>query len=328
MNNKMVTINKESKSILITGGLGFIGSHIVEHFIKNGHNVWVVDNESSFNSGYRNDNAIYIKEDIRSDKLEEIFQDNHFDICIHLAAQASVTSSIKDPINDASINILGSINIIKLCKKYNCSKFIAASSAAVYGNPKHLPIDENHSTDVLSPYGLSKLTMEKYIQLSGVPYIICRFSNVYGERQNAFGEAGVVSIFDDAMLNGKNVFIDGDGKQSRDFIYVKDVADIIYRLCSSEIKNEIFNISTNTSCTINELFKTMAKVYGYKKEPIYRASRIGDIKESILDNKKLKRLPNIDKLTSSLAGLNNLHNYSKTNSILYTNKEYSNYVKS
>ena len=328
MTNKMVTIHKKSKGILITGGLGFIGSHVVDSFVENGHNVWVVDNGFSLNSGYRNNKAIYIKEDIRSEKLEDIFQDNHFDICIHLAAQASVTSSVKDPMNDASVNILGSINIIKLCKKYNCSKIIVASSAAVYGNPKYIPIDENHSTEVLSPYGLSKLTMEKYLQLSEVPYIICRFSNVYGERQNAFGEAGVVSIFSDAMLKGKDVFIDGDGKQSRDFIYVKDVADIIYKLSTSEIKNEIFNISTNTSCTINELFKMMAKVYGYEKEPIYRAARIGDIKESILDNEKIKILPNIDKLTPSHAGLNNLHNYSQTNRILCTNKEISNYVKS
>lgn len=301
-------------NILITGGLGFIGSHVVDCFIENGHNVWVVDNGSSLNSGYRNNKAIYIKEDIRSDKLEGIFQNTHFDFCIHLAAQASVTSSVKDPINDASINILGSINIINLCKKYNCTKIIVASSAAVYGNPKYLPVDEEHPTEILSPYGLSKLTMEKYIQLSGVPYIICRFSNVYGERQNAFGEAGVVSIFSDAMLNGKDVFIDGNGEQSRDFIYVKDVANILYEICSSEIKNETFNISTNTSCTINELFKIMSKIYVYNKEPTYRAPRIGDIKESILDNKKLKRLPKIGKLTSSYVGLNNLYNYSKENS--------------
>ena len=301
-------------NILITGGLGFIGSHVVDCFVENGYNVWIIDNESSLNSGYRNSKVIYIKEDIRSDKLEGIFQNTHFDFCIHLAAQASVTRSVKDPINDASVNILGSINIINLCKKYNCTKIIVASSAAVYGNPKYLPVDEEHPTEILSPYGLSKLTMEKYIQLSGVPYIICRFSNVYGERQNAFGEAGVVSIFSNAMQNNKDVFIDGDGEQSRDFVYVKDVADIIYKLCSSDIKNEILNVSTNTSCTINELFKTMAKVYDYKKEPIYRTSRVGDIKESILDNKKLKRLPKIGKLTSSYVGLNNLYNYSKANS--------------
>ncbi len=296
-------------NILITGGLGFIGSHVVDCFVENGHNVWVIDNESSLNSGYRNNKAIYIKEDIRSDKLEEIFRDIHFDACIHLAAQASVTSSVKDPINDASVNILGSINIIQLCKKYNCGKMLVASSAAVYGNPKYLPVDEEHPTEILSPYGLSKLTMEKYIQLSGVPYIICRFSNVYGERQNAFGEAGVVSIFSDAMQNNKDVFIDGDGEQSRDFVYVKDVANIIYKLCSSDIKNEILNVSTNTSCTINELFKTMAKVYGYEKEPIHRESRIGDIKNSTLDNTHLMQVIQLYKFISLDKGLQGLGNY-------------------
>lgn len=296
-------------NILITGGLGFIGSHVVDCFVENSHNVWVVDNGSSLNSGYRNNNAIYIKEDIRSDKLEGIFQNTHFDFCIHLAAQASVTSSVKDPINDASVNILGSINIINLCKIYNCTKIIVASSAAVYGNPKYLPVDEEHPTEILSPYGLSKLTMEKYIQLSGVPYIICRFSNVYGERQNAFGEAGVVSIFSDAMQNNKDVFIDGDGEQSRDFVYVKDVADIIYKLCSSDIKNEILNVSTNTSCTINELFKTMAKVYDYRKEPIHRESRIGDIKDSTLDNTQLMQITKLYKFISLDKGLQRLGNY-------------------
>lgn len=296
-------------NILITGGLGFIGSHVVDCFVENSHNVWVVDNGSSLNSGYRNNNAIYIKEDIRSDKLEGIFQNTHFDFCIHLAAQASVTRSVKDPINDASVNILGSINIINLCKKYNCTKIIVASSAAVYGNPKYLPVDEEHPTEILSPYGLSKLTMEKYIQLSGVPYIICRFSNVYGERQNAFGEAGVVSIFSDAMQNNKDVFIDGDGEQSRDFVYVKDVADIIYKLCSSDIKNEILNVSTNTSCTINELFKTMAKVYDYRKEPIHRESRIGDIKDSTLDNTQLMQITKLYKFISLDKGLQRLGNY-------------------
>lgn len=295
-------------SILVTGGAGFIGSHVIDSFIENNKEIISIDNYSSINSGYINKKAKYIKMDILSDEVENIFKNNNIEYCIHLAAQASVTNSIQDPANDANINILGSIKILELCKKYSCKKIIAASSAAVYGNPSKLPISEKHTTNTISPYGLSKLTMEKYIQLSGVPYVICRFSNVYGERQNAFGEAGVVSIFNEAMINNKDVFIDGNGEQSRDFIYVKDVANIIYQLCSSDITNETFNVSTNTSCTINKLFETMAKIYNYAKEPINREARIGDIRESILDNTCLTKRTQLKKFVSLNAGIQSLRN--------------------
>ena len=197
-----------------------------------------------------------------------------------------------------------------LCKKYNCKKIIVASSAAVYGNPKSLPIDEDHSTEILSPYGLSKLTMEKYVKLSGVPYVICRFSNVYGERQNAFGEAGVVSIFNDAMLNNKDVFIDGDGEQSRDFIYVKDVAQIIYQLSQIDVNNQIFNVSTNKVCSINELFNQMAKIYNYSKKPLLRKERVGDIKHSVLNNSTLIKNITLSDFTTLDIGLHELFEYS------------------
>ena len=294
--------------VLVTGGEGFIGSHIIDKLIEKGHNVISIDNNSSPNSGYKNPNATYIRADIISKDIDFVFGKYCIDGCIHLAAQASVTSSIKDPINDANINILGSLNVIRLCKKYAIKKIIVASSAAIYGNPEYLPINENHSTDVLSQYGLSKLTMEKYIKLSNLPYLICRFSNVYGERQNAFGEAGVVSIFNDSMMNNKDVFIDGDGEQSRDFIYVKDVFEIICNLLESDIKNNIYNISTNKSCTINQLFKLMAKKYKYRKLPIHRKERIGDIKHSILDNSKLCKHINFYDFTAIDDGLSHLIN--------------------
>lgn len=301
-----------NKKILITGGSGFIGSHVVDYFVDNGHEVIVVDNEISINSGYKNKNAIYLKFDINSEKLEELFENYNFEVCVHLAAQASVSVSIKNPIYDATVNILGTIHLLELCKKYNC-KFIAASSAAVYGNPKYLPIDEMHNTAPLSQYGLSKLTMEKYIKISGIPYVICRFSNVYGERQNSSGEAGVVSIFNDAMIKNENIYIDGDGEQSRDFIYVKDVAKIIYKLFKNKVENKILNISTNKAYTINDLFEIMAKIHNYKKSPIYRDSRIGDIKNSILDNSQLRQLIDGEVFMSLEGGLQKLGNYNIIN---------------
>ena len=273
-------------NILITGGEGFVGSHIIDKLIDSNYNVISVDNNCAINSGYLNPKARYIKADILSDEFEEVFKKYKIEYCIHLAAQTSVTTSINNPYKDAETNILGSIKVVELCKKYNCKKLIAASSAAVYGNPQYLPIDENHPTNPMSPYGLSKLTMEKYIQLSGVPYIIFRFSNAYGPRQNSSNEGGVIAIFDKAMRNNEPINIYGDGEQIRDFIYVEDIANICVKALASNIKDEVINFSTNQGESLNELFEEMSKIYGYKQEPNYMPERNGDIKDSILANKK------------------------------------------
>ena len=297
-------------SILVTGGAGFIGSHIIDSLIESNLDVISVDNYSAVNSGYVNKAAKYINADILSNSIENVFQNHSIDYCIHLAAQASVNNAIKDPINDAYINILGSLNIIKLCKKYGCKKIIAASSAAVYGNPQELPIQESHTTEPLSQYGLSKITMEKYIQLSGIPYIICRFSNVYGERQTSHGEAGVVSIFDYAMKKNNQVYIDGDGMQYRDFIYVRDVADIINKIIKSHVNNEIINISTGNTCSINQLFQYMKTIYHYDYRPIYRDERKGDIRHSVLDNSKICSILKSYSYTNIEDGIENLYKFS------------------
>lgn len=299
----------QNSNVLITGGAGFIGSHITDEIVNRGHNVVVVDNISVPNSGYRNSKAKYIKMDILQKEFESVFLENNIDYCIHLAAQASVTKSISNPSNDANINILGSIKLFELCKKYNCKKILVASSAAVYGNPKYLPIDEKHPTEPMSPYGLSKLAMEKYIQMSDVPFIIFRFSNVYGERQSSGGEAGVIAIFNDAMKNRKEVFIDGDGKQSRDFIYVKDVAKIVADVAFANIQNEIFNISTNTACSINELFENLARVRNYKLQAKHSPARIGDIRNSILENSKLLNRIDIPSFITLQDGLQQLRSH-------------------
>lgn len=193
-------------------------------------------------------------------------------------------------------------------------KIVVASTAAVYGNPKYLPIDENHPAEPISPYGLSKLTMEKYLELSGLNYMILRFSNVYGERQTALGEAGVISIFDYAMRNNKDVFIDGDGEQSRDFIYVKDAADIVTYLTAIPNNNEIINVSTNSLCSINQLFQKMSQIYNYNKPAIHRIPRIDDIKKSRLDNSKLMAMLNYTNFQKLEKGLQNLleHNHKQS----------------
>lgn len=278
------------ENILITGGAGFIGSHAADLLIEKGYNVFVVDNLSSGCGCNLNKDAKFYNMDINSPRLEDVFKENKIDYVFHFAAQASVGFSTKNPTEDAVENILGSINILKFSKNYGVKKFIAASTAAVYGFPEYLPVDEKHSTKCLSFYGLSKLTMEKYIELFGVDYIIFRLANVYGPRQSALGEAGVVAIFSDKMKSNKEVEIHGDGEQTRDFVYVSDVAQACIHAIQSEIKNEIINISTNKATSINKLFKLMGSKYNYNKKPNYGEERLGDIKHSVLNNEKCKKL--------------------------------------
>lgn len=278
------------ENILITGGAGFIGSHAADLLIEKGYNIFVVDNLSSGCGCNLNKDAKFYNMDINSPRLEDVFKENKIDYVFHFAAQASVSFSTKNPTEDAVENILGSVNILKFSKNYGVKKFIAASTAAVYGFPEYLPVDEKHSTKCLSFYGLSKLTMEKYIELFGVDYIIFRLANVYGPRQSALGEAGVVAIFSDKMKSDKEVEIHGDGEQTRDFVYVSDVAQACIHAIQSEIKNEIINISTNKATSINKLFKLMGSKYNYNKKPSYGKERLGDIKHSVLNNEKCKKL--------------------------------------
>lgn len=292
--------------VLVTGGAGFIGSHVVDLLIEKNCNVIIVDNLSSGFASNLNKRAKFYNLDINSPDLENVFKENKIDFVFHFAAQANVSFSTKYPSVDATENILGSINILKLCKKYTVKKFIPASTAAVYGAPKHLPVDEKHDTTCLSFYGISKFTMEKYTELFGVDYIIFRFANVYGPRQSAYGEAGVVAIFADKMKKNEDITIHGDGEQTRDFIYVCDVAKTCVLAIENDVRNEIINVSTNEAISINKLFNIMKNQYNYNKQPNYGEERAGDIKHSILDNKKLHKMFNFMPQTSVEEGLKTL----------------------
>lgn len=294
------------ENVLITGGAGFIGSHVNDLLIENGYNVFVVDNLSSGFDSNLNKNSRFYNLDINSPQLENLFQENKIDYIFHFAAQASVSFSTKYPTEDAKENILGSINVLKFAKKYGVKKFITSSTAAVYGVPEYLPVDEVHKTTCLSFYGLSKLTVEKYVELFDVDFIIFRFANVYGPRQSAHGEAGVVAIFADKMKDNQEISIHGDGEQTRDFVYVSDVAQACLRAIQSEIKNEIINVSTNKSISVNKLFELMSKEYNYKKAPTYTQERFGDIKHSVLDNKKCIKLLGFEPQTPLEKGFSHL----------------------
>ena len=290
--------------ILVTGGAGFIGSHIVDELINNSYNVIVADNLSTGRMENINNSAIFYNIDIKDKtRLETLFINNKIKYIIHLAAQASVGYSMKYPIRDANENIISSLNLIELAKKYNIKKLIVSSTAAIYGEPQYLPIDENHNANPSSYYGLSKLTMEKYIELSNIDYIIFRFSNVYGPRQIPEGEAGVVSIFMDYFINNNEINIFGDGNQTRDFIYVKDIAKILF-LCikNDNMTKEIINISSNVSISINELYEKLKHITKKDLKVNYLEERRGDIKHSLLNNSKLLNYIDI-KLTNINAGL-------------------------
>ncbi|WP_434643734.1 SDR family oxidoreductase [Thermoanaerobacterium thermosaccharolyticum] len=278
-------------NILVTGGAGFIGSNIVDLLVDNGNDVVVVDNLFTGKKENINKKARFYNVDITDNDLYKVFENEKIDIVIHHAAQIDIQRSINDPVFDAKVNIIGTINLLECCKKYGIKKIVYASSAAVYGDPEYLGVDEKHAVNPISYYGISKHTPEHYIkvynELYGLKYTILRYANVYGIRQDPKGEGGVISIFIDKMLSGKSPVIFGDGKQTRDFIYVKDVAKANI-LALEKGDNEIINISTNRSTTINELVEIMNKLMEEPLEPIHKEPRRGDILHSYLDNKKAK----------------------------------------
>jgi UDP-glucose 4-epimerase len=248
----------------------------------------VVDNLSTGKRDSINDKARFYKSDINNiDVLKLIFEIERPEIVYHFAAQIDVQTSLKKPVFDANINIIGTINILECCKNFGVKKIIYPSSAAVYGNPKYLPVDENHIVDPVSFYGISKHTPEHYIKnfcsLYNMKYTIFRYSNVYGIRQDPKGEGGVVSVFIDKFLKNQSPTIFGDGEQTRDFIYVKDISSANL-LALSKGDNEIINLSTNIPVTINELFQTMKRLFKSNLKVAYGEKRRGDILHSYLDN--------------------------------------------
>lgn len=275
-------------NILVTGGAGFIGSNIVDELIKIGHTVSVVDNLSIENEKNINKYAIFYMCDIRNkEMLDLVFKIEKPEVVIHNAAQIDIQTSIKKPELDANINIIGTINVLECCTKYNVRKIIYPSSAAVYGNPNYLPVDEKHPIRPISFYGISKHTPEHYIkaycELNNIDYTIFRYANVYGIRQDPKGEGGVVSIFMSKFLNGEAPIIFGDGEQTRDFIYVKDIVKANI-LALNKADNEILNISTGVKTSVNELFNIMKDIFNSDKTPVYKEMRKGDILHSYLDN--------------------------------------------
>ncbi|MFQ5855088.1 MAG: SDR family oxidoreductase [Anaerolineae bacterium] len=272
--------------VLVTGGAGFIGSHVVEAHVAAGHTVVVVDDLSSGKREYVPAGVTFYQTDIRDPELGHVFEAEQPDIINHQAAQVSVPKSIADPVHDASVNVAGLVNVLEQARRHGVRKVIFASSCAVYGDPNELPIPEEHPISPLSPYGQSKWTGEHYLalyrRLYGLNHITLRYANVYGPRQDPFGEAGVITIFVEQMLAGMPVTIDGDGEQTRDFVYVGDVAMANLRALDCG-DNATYNISTGQGTSINRLYHTLKQLAGYHHDPRYGPPRPGDIRHSVLD---------------------------------------------
>ncbi len=280
--------------ILVTGGAGFIGSTIVDAYIERGHRVWVLDDESSGKRRQVNKAATYVRKDINDKKaMGSLFKKAKFDVISHHAAQIDVRRSVADPEFDARVNILGLLNVLVNARQTGVKKIIFSSSGGtVYGECTR-PATESFPEVPLSPYGVAKLASEKYIQafaaLHGLKYTIFRYSNVYGPRQDPHGEAGVVAIFAQRLLAGERVTIFGKGAQTRDFVFVGDVARANV-LGLTKATNQIINIGTAKEISVNTLYKTMAHLTHETQPPMYKAARNGELARSVLSYAKARRV--------------------------------------
>jgi len=284
--------------ILITGGAGFIGSHLQDRLIKEGHRVVVVYNLSTGRKENLNPKAKFYKADICGSKISQIFKKEKPEIVFHFAAQIDLRKSVEDPIEDAKINILGSLNVIQsFCHLSSVishkSKIIFASTGgAIYGDAGIIPTPENYPEFPLSPYGIEKLIVDKYLnyyhKVFNLPYVSLRLGNIYGPRQNSKGEAGVIAIFSDKMLAGGQPIINGSGNQTRDFVYVDDVVEAS-TLALKENKVGVFNIGTAKETDVNTIFKKLKELTGSNCKIVHGSAMPGEQKRSCLDFKKAKR---------------------------------------
>ena len=302
--------------ILVTGGAGFIGSNIVDALIQGGYKAVVVDNLSSGRKTNINNKAKFYHADIVDESgMSRIFKKEKPDAVIHCAAQIDVRKSVADPKYDANINILGSINILKACVENKTKKIIFSSSGGtIYGECGKKAPDENSFPNPLSPYGIAKHSVENYIrfygEIHGLKYTILRYGNVYGPRQDPKGEAGVIAIFALRMLKNETVTIFGDGKQTRDYVYVSDVvAANIKSLKKAD--NKIINIGTGQAVPLNSIAKSMAMLSKTDKKPVYQPKRDGELFKSFLNNKKAAKLLNWKPKVKIAAGIKQTLEYFK-----------------
>lgn len=294
-------MNYSRRRVLVTGGAGFIGSHVADAYLASGDHVWVLDNLSSGRPSNIPEDAEFIELDIRDDDIPNLFREVQFDIVNHHAAQIDVRTSVADPTIDASINLEGLLNLTEAAIEVGTRRFVFVSSGGViYGEPSAIPTSETAPKMPLSPYGVTKFTGELYLnyyrQVHGLEYVALRYSNVYGPRQDPHGEAGVVSIFSRKLLAGEPLTIFGDGEQTRDYVYVGDVVSA--NLLASEIDLDVggqlddhaFNVGTGIATSVNKLADVLESIAGADLSREHKSGRPGELRHSALNVDRLKSL--------------------------------------
>lgn len=304
------------KKVLVTGGAGFVASHIVDFLIQKKYDVVIVDNLSTGKETNLNKHAKFYNKDI-TENIDDVFEKEKPDVVIHCAAQVMLRKSLEEPIHDAKTNIIGTINILEACKKFNVKKIIYTSTGgARVGEPEYLPVDENHPIKPTSPYGISKHSAEHYVEMYGqnynLNYLIFCFGNVYGPRDDP-ACARVTSIFAYKMLKGETPKIFGDGKQTRDFLYVLDLAEFIVNSIDKEPKHRLFHLANSSQISVNEIYNILQKLSGFEKPAEHISAIKGEVRDIVLDTtlaqKELGWKPN----HSFEEGLTEMFNWMKDN---------------
>lgn len=276
-----------SKRIIVTGGAGFIGSHLVDSLVALDYQVLVIDNLSTGHQEFINQQAKFEKVDVTDQKLAKVVASFKPDLIYHLAAQKNVRTSLENPVFDAQVNVLGSLNVLQAALENKVSKFIFISTGGIYGDTANLPTNEQGAEQPLSPYILNKLTFEKYLAILAkdkLEYVILRPANVYGPRQDPHGEAGVISIFINQALADQVLKINGDGQQTRDFVYVADVVQACLKALTA--KPDIYNIGTGQETSLLNLIAAIKVVVKKEIKTKHQAAIIGEVQRSVLDASK------------------------------------------
>lgn len=277
-------------NILITGGAGFVGSHLAEAYLAAGHRVVVVDDLFTGHRENVHPNCEFYEMDIRDPELESLFRKYEFEVVSHQAARGNVRASMEDPMTYADVNVRGGVNVLECCRKYGARKIIYSSTGGcVYGEPRYLPADEAHPLQPRDPYGASKASFELYLPVYamnyGLRFTILRYPNVYGPRQDPFGEAGVVSIFAGQMLRGMQPIINGDGEQLRDYVYVADVV-CANLLVLNQGDDDVFNVGWGHGTSVNQIFHELKSILASDAEEVHGPHKLGEIRQTYLNSAK------------------------------------------
>ena len=315
----MSNSSQQQKQFLVTGGCGFIGSHITDQLIKQGHQVIVVDDLSTGRMANLNPNAKFFQGDV-SDRifLDKVFRQHSIDYVIHQAAKINTNVLHESPSHDVCCTVLGTINLAECCLSHNVDRLIFASSVAVYGRPKKMPVCEVVQPEPIYSYGIAKLCAEKYLDFysknHGLHYHALRYSNVYGPRQPIYGEVGVIAIFTDRIINNKSLTVYGDGQHVRDFIYVSDIVRAcIMAMETDRADYDVFNLGSGKPLTIREIAQTIAKVYNSSVKPnIMNTYRKGDVRHCFADIGKIKNRLGFEPEVDFYNGIKKLTEWAKT----------------